>query len=772
MRTSAQGELTIRNCGRTRQAISYQLSAISFKLVAGGWQLVVIGLFMAGTSARAQEAGQEATDRSWPIDVEAAPRPVTGAIRASGPIDIDGVLDDLAWADAIPITEFVQSQPDVGYPPTEATVVRILFDDDNLYISAVCYDSEIAKRTVTTLEYGLPPSTRDMDVFSITLDPFLDRRNSFIWLVNPYGAYRDGQTFNDSRQADYAWRGLVEVQTVIHDSGWTVEMAIPWSTLSFEPSDDEQDWGMNLLRRVRRKNEDSYWAPVDRRDPVHRMSKAGTLQGLRGMRPGMNLKIKPFTLGTAVSGSVGAAAEDEGFDGGVDVKYGVTAGLTLDATFRTDFSQVEVDQERVNLTRFPLFFQEKRDFFVENSGSFVLGDVSERNYRVGSSTRSFTLFHSRRIGLSGGQPIPIVGGARLSGRAGPFEIGTLNMQTESVGTAPGENFSVVRVRRNLGGSDVGVMLLNRESTGSLSSGEYNRTFAADANLRFFNNMIVNTYVAGTAEDDGTGNQIAARLSTAWRDRVWDASAFIKHVGDGFNPEMGFVRRRSIRHAYATVGAHPRPNVPHVQELNPYGQVHYITDLDGVLQTRDATLGFGVQFLDGSTLSMSYDNGFERLEAPFTVSGFDIPIGEYRTDEGRVSYTSSRARPFSAGLTVSGGDFWTGSRVSLSGNATWRAWYRLNFSGSFSHNDVSLPGGSFTTDVVGGRVRFYYNTDVFTSAFVQYNSAADLLVTNVRLNIIHAPLSDFFLVFTERRDVENNVVLDRLITAKVTRMFAF
>ncbi len=414
---------------------------------------LTLGLCLFSAGVAAQETGRPPPTQggSWPIDPETAPRPVARAIKTSGPIKVDGVLDEAAWADANPITEFVQSQPDAGYPPTEPTTVRILYDDDKLYISAVCYDSDIEHRTVTTLEYGLPPSTRDMDVFSITLDTFLDRRNSFIWLVNPNGAYRDGQTFNDSRNADYSWRGVVEIRTVIHDSGWTVEMAIPWATLRFDPTRAEQRWGMNLGRRVRRKNEDSYWAPVNRRDPVHRMSKAGTLEGLSGMRAGRNLKVKPFTLGTDVSGNRGSVADEEGIDGGLDVKYGVTSGLILDATYRTDFSQVEVDQERVNLTRFPLFFQEKRDFFVENSGSFVLGDVTEREYRMGSSTRSFTLFHSRRIGLSGGRPIPIVGGGRLTGRAGDFEIGVLNIQTEAVDSTAGENFGVVRLRRNLGG---------------------------------------------------------------------------------------------------------------------------------------------------------------------------------------------------------------------------------------------------------------------------------------------------------------------------------
>jgi len=621
---------------------------------------------MPATTLAVQDDISTQRHESWPIDLEAAPRPTTEAVQTSDNIDVDGILNETGWAAATPITQFVQSQPDPGYPATEPTLVKILYDEDNLYIGAVCYDSEIENRTVTTLEYGLPPSTRDMDVFAVTLDPFLDRRNSFIWLVNPYGAYRDGQTFNDSRQADYAFRAPVSIKTAIIDSAWTVEMAIPWTTLRFNPSRDGQRWGMNLLRRVRRKNEDSYWAPVDRRDPVHRMSKAGYLVGLRGMRPGRNLLVKPFMLGTSVSGMEGVTAETEGIDWGGDLKLGLTPGLTLDATFRTDFSQVEVDQERVNLTRFPLFFEEKRDFFVENSGSFVLGDVSERNYRQGSSPGDFTLFHSRRIGLEGGVPIPIFGGGRISGRAGAFEIGALNMQTEAVDSAAAENFSVLRLRRNIGASDIGVMFLNRESTGRFDLGDFNRTFAVDANLVFLENLIVNSYLARTDDPDLGGNRTAARVQVSWRDRIWDASGFVKHVGDAFNPEMGYVRRGAVRHAYATLGAHPRPAWPLVQEINPYWEVHYVSDLENVLQTRTATLGFGVTFLDGSSLNLRYENNFERLEDPFMVYGFDIPVGDYKANTASASYSSNQARPLSAYLSVSGGDYWSGSRLSLSG----------------------------------------------------------------------------------------------------------
>ena len=759
------------------------------------------GLFFMLYPAAAVAQNEQGSGRGLdPIDLESAPRPAVSAAKASGPITVDGNLDEAAWSAAVVITDFVQSQPDAGMPPTEPTAVRILYDETTLYVGAICYETEPGNYVITTLEQDFGSgSTRDMDVFAISLDTFLDRRNSFLFLVSPSGGYRDIQTFNDSRQIDYGWRAVVDVQVVQHDSGYTVEMAIPLTTLRFDPSREVQNWGINMMRRVRRKNEDSYWAPVDRRDPVHRMSKAGTLTGMTGLRQGRNIQVKPFGILSNSSGAFPSAAGSDGFipDAGFDLKYGLTSGLTLDITANTDFSQVEVDQELTNLTRFPLFFPEKRDFFVENSGSFILGDVSERNYRMGSSLRQFTLFHSRRIGLSGGRRVPILGGARVTGRVGGFELGFLNVQTQSVdsGLATGfssrqssENFGVFRIRKNFGGSDAGVMIINRQEMGDFSSGGYNRALGFDANLRLFDNMIVNSYLEATDEPNVTGDRWAGRLGVAWRDRVWDASLFVKHVGDGFNPEVGFVRRAGIRHSYLTVGAHPRPGFPLVQELNPYAEAHREVGLDGNLLTRRTKLGLGVQFADGATLDMGATEIFERIETDFPVAGaVTVAGGDYTFKEGSVRFSSSRGRKFSTSINFTGGEFFDGNRRSFGASAVWRPHYRIGWEGSVDRSDVSLPSGSFDANIFRMRVRYAHSTSLFGSAFVQYNDNTGCrgmasagvcghLVTNLRLNLVYAPLSDAFLVFTERREYSAQLgawaTLERLVTVKITRLLAF
>jgi hypothetical protein len=726
------------------------------------------------------------------------PRPEGTVARTPRPITIDGRIDEDEWALAEPITNFIQSQPSPGAPATDQTIVRILYDDRFLYISAVCYSDDMDNLVVKTLERDFPgQSTRDVDIFGVTLDTFLDRRNSFLYLINPYGAYRDGQTFNDSRSIDFGWDGAMEVRTQRYEDRWTVEMAIPWSSLRFHPADGEQAWGANFMRRVRRKNEDSYWAPVDRRDPVHRMSKAGTLSGLEGLRLGRNLSVKPYVSadnrgGVAV---VGAERGRTSMNAGGDLKYGITPGLTLDLSFRTDFSQVEVDRQQVNLTRFPISFPENRDFFVENSGSFTFGDVTERNYRQGSSLGDFSLFQSRRIGLRDGRPVPILGGGRLTGRAGPFEVGVLSMQTEAAEVVPGlkapaENFSVLRLRRELfQGSDAGLILLNRTETGGQGTGAHNRSFGVDANFRLLGGMVINSYYAGTVSaapaqsPEDARDRSAGRLSVAWRDRHWNASAMVRQVGADFDPGIGFVRRRDIRHSYLTLGTLRRPGIPHVYEMEPFFEFNYITDLRSRLMTREATAGLNVDFFDGGTLALRTSRRFDRLIAPFGA----IPAGPYEIDEGSVQYQSDAGRPFSASVQLGGGGYYHGQRRSLGLGGDWQASHQLSVDFSIDYNLLDLPSvddpgatARSTSSVYRARVKYGFSTRHFASALMQYNDLTEQLVTNLRFNLIHAPLSDLFIVYTERRRLNGDapvlpgegLLQERIFTVKMTRFIGF
>jgi hypothetical protein len=725
-----------------------------------------------GASQASGHPGEGDVVVTTPVDPEALPRPTARAARITGSIIVDGILDEEAWKDAEPITGFIQSMPDAGAPATEETVVKVLYDDERIYFGALMLDSEPQGIIHQFLEQDF--ETHDDDVFAVALDTFLDRRDSFMFLINPNGAVKDGQTFDNSRTTNLAWEGVIEVETTIHEEGWTVELAIPFTTLRFDPRENEQSWGMNFLRRIRRKNEDSYWAPVDRRTRVHTMAYAGTVSGFSGLPRPRNVSIKPFGLASNASGTL-LDPLDEGAksDFGMDLKWGVTPRLTLDLTYRTDFSQVEVDQEQVNLTRFSLFFPEKRDFFMENEGIFAFGDLAERNVRLGASPRDFTLFHSRRIGLSAGRPVPIEVGGRLTGRAGGFDVGLINMRTESAEGLPSESFTVARVRRSFfGGVQLGGLFATRDALG-VGEDLYNRSYGADLNITLGGNLFIHSYIAAVNFPGVEGNNRAARISAAFRDRLWDVSALYREIGDAFDPGLGFVARGGIRHSYGTVGMHPRPDIPGVNEINPYVEIHYITDLQSVLETREGNAGLGVLFSDGGELRTQVSDRFEAVDEPFSVAGRgEVLAGRYDFVDASLSYASNAARRLSGEVQLSGGGYFDGSRTSLTLSGAWRPSRHFAVDLQAQRNAISLPGNDFTADVFGTRLDFAGSRRLFLSSFLQYNAASEEIVTNIRLNFIHSPLSDLFLVYSERRAADRRVVLERGVTLKVTKLFSF
>jgi hypothetical protein len=427
----------------------------------------------------------------------------------------------------------------------------------------------------------------------------------------------------------------------------------------------------------------------------------------------------------------------------------------------------------VNLTRFGILFPERREFFIENSGSFTLGDVTERNYRMGASLSDFTLFNSRQIGLTkDGLPIPIAGGGRLTGRVGGWEVGLLDMQTQRTSATPTENFAVARVRRNIfGNSDIGLLAANRQATDS--SGRYNRSYGVDANIRLLGNLIINSYVAVSASDTASSNGTAGRVSAAYRGKLWNSSAMYKRVSDHFDPGIGFVNRRGFQQTYATTGIHARPKLKGIQELNPYVEADLYTDLDGSAQSHQITAALDVFFQPDGELKLQVNDWFDRLDRTFTpFPGRSIPVGRYNFRNAKATYTSTQRYPVYGNAGVQVGDFYNGTNTTLSGGLTWRPRYDISFEGTYQHNDVSLPSGAFAADLAGVRLKYAYSTTLFGSTFVQYNTQSRSFVTNARLAWRYAPLSDVFLVYTERQNTFTNVRNERSVAIKVTRMVAF
>jgi hypothetical protein len=699
---------------------------------------------------------------------------------------------------------FVQALPDAGMPATEETEVRILFDDRHLYIGAIMHDRHPELLVSGTMERDHPGvSAHDIDLFGVFLDTFLDRRNGYIFLINPAGAVRDGQAFDNSRNLDFAWDAAVEVATRIHEDGWTVELAIPWTTLRFDPSRDEQVWGVNFHRSVARRNERTAWAPLDRRHQIHFAERAGTVTGPSQVAGGRNLRLKPFVLSQDGRGATlpdwrqGTQA-----DGGLDLKWGVTPRMTLDLTWRADFSHVDVDREQVNLSRFPAFFPERRAFFVENSGMFLFGEQSERNYRGGTSAADLRLFHSRRIGLEQGRPVPLLGGGRLSGQIGDTEVGILHAQTGGIDALAGDAFSVLRLRRRVGvASDLGILLTDRQGQ---DGGPWNRAGGADLNLRVGPSLLVSGYVAGTASGTRSGTNAGAnpdaalaannandawtgRLWVAWRDRLWDVSALARRVGPDFDPGVGFVQRRGVNHVYGTLGAHPRPAIRGVLDINPHIEAHRFTSMAGVVETTRETGGLGVNFADGGEFASRLTRRMERLDQGFRVEGRGlVPAGTYRFTEAEVRYQSSGNRSLSGSLMASGGGYFGGQRRSVGAALRWQPDPRLALGLQADRNAIEIEGERFPANLYRAEVRVAQSTRLYVGGVIQYNEAQELWISNLRLTWLHAPLSEAYLVVTDRRSAGNRPGAgpgpgsppglafgsERLVTLKVTRLLAF
>jgi len=702
------------------------------------------------------------------------------AVRATGPIRIDGALDEPDWAGAPTARGFIQSDPREGEPATEDTEVRVLYDAANLYFGVFAHDRE--PFNILTSELTKDFNRDSGDDFEIILDTFHDERNGYMFATNAHGAKWDAQTINEGREVNENWDALWDVKTRITEAGWYAEIVIPFRTLRFS-SADEQTWGVNFQRRIRRRNEDSFWAPLPRIYDLQRVSLAGTLTGLQGVRPGNDIRLKPYVLGSAGESSSVDIGTDA--DVGLDVKYGVTSGLTWDFTVNTDFSQVEADEQQVNLTRFSLFFPEKRDFFLENSGIFQFGQ--RRSVVFGGGGGGLTsgrqtdaiLFFSRRIGLSeNGESTPIAGGTRLTGRAGAYSLGVLNIQQRSTNTSLASNFTALRLRRNvLANSDIGVIALNKGAEGP----GYNRVVGTDANFRFFESLDLNVAVARTFSPASVipsgGSESMGNASVHYRDRRWELQGTYVRIGDRFNAEMGFVPRTGVAKFDSTYGARFRPtrSSKWLRELFPHLGVTNVSWLTGDLQSRLIGAHMSINLQDGSGGEIGVDPTTENLIAPFLINrrrGISIPTGRYEFNDWHTAWRTNASAPVSVNGRVSVGEFYDGHKQSYSIGAAVRLRGRLNASINESRNQIRLRGGHYTTDLMTARVEYAFSTIAFANALLQYNTDAREWTSNLRFNIIHHRLSDFFLVFNERRDSNTGGLLDRALVAKMTYMVAF
>ncbi|MBI2822471.1 MAG: carbohydrate binding family 9 domain-containing protein, partial [Acidobacteria bacterium] len=683
---------------------------------------------------------------------------------------IDGVLDEEVWRSAALIDRFVQQEPAIGAPATERTEVRVLYDARHMFIGLYAFDSDPAGIIATEMRRDSDRLFEE-DNFQIILDTFNDRRSGYMFVTNPLGAKLEqqiseegegsgrGTTSNINRN----WDGVWEVASRRVDDGWTAEIAIPTTTVRFRQA-ESQIWGVNFMRNIRRKNEQAFWAPIPKAYSLTRVSQAGTLEGLTALSQGIDLRIKPFLIsGLQAKRAGGDTSTSMLRDLGLDVKYGVSSSLNLDITVNTDFAQVEADEQQVNLTRFNLFFPEKRDFFLENSGQF----------NVGARRQEADLFFSRRIGLSAaGQPIPITGGARLTGKAGRHNLGLMNIQTSEAFGAPGENFLVARYSRDiLARSRVGGLVIDKEA---INGPGFNRTVAADASFAVLENLSINSFVAKTSTPGITDSDMAFFGRVAWRDRAWNLWAQYIDIQDHFNAEVGFVPRTGIRTTEVYISRTPRPKKFNIRLIEPMVIVTYTTDQNNRLVTRKVHHMAAINMENGTYINFIYNRYLEQLDAPFRVQrNVVIPAGNYRFGEWIFEFKSDPSRRVYEEFRYSPQTFYGGSRKDLSATLGVRAGMRLSAEAIYKRNDVRLPWGAFKVNLAIFRVDYAFSPRITLRSLIQYNSATRETSSSLRFNFIYRPGSDLYVVYNELRgDLSASpVVRDRQLALKLNYLFS-
>ena len=719
------------------------------------------------------------------------------AQRASTAPQIDGRLDESAWRVATPVQLLLQREPVQGAPATERTEVRILYDDEHIYFSFRCYDAEPERIVANRMRRDADLSENDHIL--LVLDTYGDGRGGFFFSTNALGARRDALLTDEGRSRNEAWDCVWTCRARRDAQGWSAEIAIPFNQLRY-PASSNATWGINIGRTIRRKNEEVYLVPPPQSYGFrgqYRTSRLAPLSGLGALRARTPFEIAPFVLtgGRRDFEAIDSTAHFD-LDPGFDLKYGLTPSLMLDLSYKTDFAQVESDQEQVNLTRFSLFIPEKRDFFLEGAGIFDFGERVET--RGSSSSRPPTLlFYSRRIGIQEGENIPVIAGSKITGRVGPYQIGMLNVWTDRktfldeeeeqlfrtdgglvlteddplpsgsriVDTLEVERidtvrvartrFSVLRLRRDLfGQSNVGLIAIDR------NPGEetpYNRSLGTDLNLSLLDATLnLRGFLARTWTPAAEGGEFAGQVELEHRTRLVESRFSYLDVQESFNPEVGFVPREDIRQFKGSIRYRPRPQTEWIRRYSIGPRFTYLVDQDRVLLTRDLQFSAFVNLEIGDWIGVRYRNRFERLDESFEIhEDIEIPEGDYDFTGYSLNLFTNDGRRLSGRTSYEFGDFFSGERRRFSAQASWKFSDNLAFETDYELNRVTLPEGNFTTNRLGERFVYSFTPDFFVRGFVQWNSSREVVGGNFLLNYRYLPGSDLFLVYNHAWNTEGD-----------------
>jgi Domain of unknown function (DUF5916) len=721
---------------------------------------------------------------------------------------IDGRVNDTVWDSVKPYTEFTQQDPAEGAAATERTEVRLMIGRGNVYVGIICFDSDPSKIIVSQARRDA--SLADTDSVIMIFDTFNDNQNAFVFGTNPLGIEYDGQVAREGVTSGTStpgvgggnsnatqrggisafnpnWDGNWTVKAQVTERGWEAELAIPLKTLRYSTGTDKT-WGFNVFRNIRHKNEQVYLAPIPRGFEIYRVSLAAKVSGLN-LPTRRDVKVIPYALGSANKDYTRPAEHQLDKDArvGVDIKWGIRPNLTLDGTVNTDFAQVEADEEQVNLTRFDLFFPEKRPFFLENASTFQFGQP-----------QAIDLFFSRRVGLSNtGVPIDILGGARLSGKvAGGWSVGLLNIQTNdlevetgiatapTVVVAPDNNFTVARASKEVGRSSYGAVFVGKYTTGDTPTGftKWNRAYGLDANMQLTTNQRLSTFIARTDTPGSVGSDYSGRAFYNFTNNIWQVSGGYSQVGTDFNPEVGFLPRRGYRRPEFRVFFSPQPkNIKWIRRISPHYSYNSYWGFDDKLQSSMMHIHyFEIQPSQGGRFGSFVDRTQDNPTTPFLVYNRDgkrvvIPPGEYTWYQPAFEYLHNPSARVTWTTRVRLGNYYDGDYKSLEFTSDYRITSRMTAAFGWTRQDVDLPGGSFVTDLVPIKASYSFTTLASLSALLQYNGQTAQFSSNIRLALLNRSGTGLFVVYNDRRDTTSYTpieTLGRSFVVKYTRLFDF
>lgn len=665
-------------------------------------------------------------------------------------IAIDGVLDEPAWKQSPKIGDLVQRIPDSGAEPTERTDVTLLYDKDNLYIGVMCYDSE--PRRVLGSQMARDASLNADDRLSIVLDTFRDQSNAFQFSTNPAGALVDGLVFANGETND-DWDAIWIVRTQQTDEGWSAEFAIPFKSLSFPAS--ETVWGFNISRTIQRKLEEDRWTGTNFQTQFFQISEAGEITNLVGLEQGVGLDFRPFLAQRWLHKG---ANGDDVITGkaGFDLFYNITPSLRLSATANTDFGETEVDARQINLTRFSIFFPEKRSFFLQDAGvfNFATTGIDPPGGIPGTGAEIFPFF-SRKIGLLGGQEVPIDIGAKLTGKVGRTEIGMLDVRTRDIGSLGANNLFVGRVKQNFfEQSYVGAMFTGGDPASPMSSS----TIGADMRLATSNflgsdrNFVVNAYGLKSNNQGVTANNASYGFGAQYPNDRFAAQFMWREIQDNFDPSLGFVQRSNVRMLRVGGSFNPRPKrSTGIQQM--FHDVFYtrFTRLDnGLVETWNiyATLiDWHLNSGDSLHSLMDLNPTYERLFEPFEISpGVVLPAGEYRFTPMRIFFTSAQKRPFQGSIGLTFGNFWSGTAKTVQTGLRYQIPPRFSISLTTNQTFASLPQGNFVARIYSSQISYAVSPFLSFSNLIQFDNRSGNLGLQSRVRWTVEPGNDVFFIF--------------------------